>query len=92
MKAEIITAISGAAVAVMTYILGKKQSVATIRKTNAEAANLEAEAESKQSEQWERLYHEMNNKVEQLSVEVEKFGIDNDNRVFTIYLHNNSSF
>jgi predicted RNase H-like nuclease (RuvC/YqgF family) len=77
MKAEIITAIIGAAVAFITYLLGKKKSVAEVAKIEAEAHMIEVETEAKQSEQWQLLYDEMRRKVDELSVEVEKFREEN---------------
>lgn len=77
MKAEIITAIIGAAVAFITYLLGKKKSVAEVAKIEAEANMIEVETEAKQSKQWHELYDEMKSKVDELSREVEKFRKEN---------------
>lgn len=77
MKAEIITAILGVSAAFITYLLGKKKSVAEIAKMEAEAHMIEVETEAKQSKQWQELYDEMKSKVEELSREVEKFRNEN---------------
>lgn len=78
MKAEIITAIIGAVAAFISYLIGKKKSVAEVAKIEAEAHLIETQAEAKQSEQWQALYDEMKKKVEELSIEVEKFRSENN--------------
>jgi peptidoglycan hydrolase CwlO-like protein len=91
MKAEIITAIIGAAVAFITYLLGKKKSVAEVAKIEAEANMIEVETEAKQSKQWHELYDEMKSKVEELSREVERFRDENNklrNEVFELRQEN----
>lgn len=91
MKAEIITAILGVSAAFITYLLGKKKSVAEIAKMEAEAHMIEVETEAKQSKQWQELYDEMKNKVEELSREVERFRDENNklrNEVFELRQEN----
>lgn len=78
MKSEIITAIIAVFVAFMTYLLGKKKSLAEIAKIEAEAHMIEVETEAKQSKQWQELYDEMKSKVEELSREVERFRNENN--------------